>query len=124
MLGRGCSRARERHGGGILRQPGRRASVARQRLEGQSTKDLVEIGAQERLKARPQALLIAGGTREARLHQRAQATRCEPSPSLVKGLRPSEKREPQGCDPVPTREPMRRVRREETVKERGDLQAP
>src|SRR5262249_26400031 len=117
-------RAIERHGGGILMQPGRRESVALQRLEGQGAKDLVEIGRKERIKAMPQAIIIEGGTREARLPPRSHATLFEPSPSLVKGMMPIQKREHQGCDPGTTRAPMRRVRRDETVNDRGDLQAP
>ena len=37
---------------------------------------------------------------------------------------PIQNREHQGCDPTPTREPMRRVRGDETVNHRGDFQAP
>jgi hypothetical protein len=72
----------------------------------------------------PQAIIIEGGPRESRLQQRYHATLFEPSPYLVKGMMPIQNREYQGFDPVTTREPMRRVRRDETVNDRGDLQAP
>src|SRR5215467_11457888 len=113
----------ERLGGGILLQPWRRDGGDLQRFEGQGAKDLVEIGGKERIKDMPQAIIMEGGTRESRRQQRYHATLFEPAPYLVKGMRPIQNREHQGFDPVPTREPMRRVRRDETVNDRGDLQA-
>ena len=39
-------------------------------------------------------------------------------------MMPIQNREHQGFDPTPTRKPLRRVRGEETVNDRGDFQAP
>jgi hypothetical protein len=39
-------------------------------------------------------------------------------------MMPVENREDQGFDATPTREPVRRMRRDETVNDRGDRQTP
>jgi len=45
-------------------------------------------------------------------------------PLVIEGMMPVQNREHQGFDSTPTREPMRRVRGDETVNDRGDLQTP
>jgi hypothetical protein len=110
--------------GGVLRQPGRRDGIALQGFEGDRTTHRVEIGRKQRIEHVPQAVIMERGTREPRLQQRHHPPLFEPFSHLIEGMMPFQNREPQGFNPTTTREPMRGVRGNETVKNRGDLQAP
>ena len=48
----------------------------------------------------------------------------QPSPHLIEGMMVIQKGEPQGFDATPTREPMRRVGRDEALNDSGNLQTP
>jgi hypothetical protein len=64
------------------------------------------------------------GSGQRRLQQRHHPAIFQPFAPLVEGMMPIQNREVQGFAPAPTREPGRRVGRDELIKERGDLQAP
>jgi hypothetical protein len=110
--------------GGVLMQPGRRDGIDLQGFEGDRTKHRVEIGRKQRIENVPQAVIIERGTREPRLQQRHHPTLFEPFSHLIESMMPIQNREHQGFNPTTTREPMRGVRGNETVNDRGDLQAP
>jgi hypothetical protein len=113
----------EQHGRGVLMQPGRRDGIDFQGFQGDRTKHLVEIGRTQRIKDMPQAVIIEGGPREPRLQQRHHPALFQPLPHLIEGMMPIQNGQHQGFDPTPTREPMGRVRRDEAIDKRGDLQA-
>lgn len=112
------------HRGGVLMPPGRRDGIDRQGFESDRRKYRLEMGRQQRIEDGPPTVIIQGGTRESRLHQRDHPTRVESSADLREGLLPIQHREHQGCHPTTTREPRRRVRWDEMVNGGGDLQAP
>jgi len=114
----------EGHRRGILRPPGCRDGIDLQGVEDERTKHRVEIGRTQRIEDMPSAVIMEGGTHEARLQQRHHATLFEPSPDRVEGMLPIQNREHQGVDPMPTREPMRRVGRDEAVAHCRHLQTP
>jgi hypothetical protein len=109
--------------GGVLVQPGRRYGIDSEGIEGDRTEHRVEIGRKQRIKDVPQAVIIEGGPRSSRLQQRHHATLFEPSPYLIEGVMPIQNSKNQGFDPATTREFMRRMRGNETVNDRGNLQA-
>jgi hypothetical protein len=109
--------------GGVLGQPGRRYGIDSEGIEGDRTEHRVEIGRKQRIKDVPQAVIIEGGPRSSRLQQRHHATLFEPSPYLIEGVMPIQNSKNQGFDPATTREFMRRMRGNETVNDRGNLQA-
>ena len=66
---------------------------------------------------------MEGGPRESRLQQRHHAPFFEPSPDLIEGVMPIQNSQNQSFDPAPTRKGMRRMRGNEMVNDRGNLQA-
>jgi len=116
-------RPREPNRRGVLRQPRRRERRALPGFEGDRAQYPVEMGSPQRIAEGPHAVRIEGGTCEARLQPRSHAALFEPAPHLLEGMRPIEHGAPQGFDPTPTREPMRRMGREEAVKPSSNLQA-
>ena len=72
----------------------------------------------------PQAVIIEGGPREPRLQQCHHASLFQSSPHLIEGMIPIQNGEHEGFDPMPTREHMSGVRRDEAVDHHGDFQAP
>ena len=104
--------------------PGCRDGIDLQGVEGERTKHRVEIGRTQRIEDMPSAVIMEGGTHEARLQQRHHATLFEPSPYRVEGMMPIQNREHQGFDPATTRELVCRVGRDEAVDHGGDLQTP
>jgi hypothetical protein len=108
----------------VLMQPWGGNGLDLQCLESNGAIHLVEIGRKQRLEDAAQAVIIERGACESRLQQRQHPPLFQPFPHLVEGMMPIENREDQGFDPAPTREPMRRVGRDETVDHARDLQTP
>src|SRR4029453_13337984 len=117
-------RSIERNGRGVLMPPGCGDGVDLQRLEGNRTKHLVEIGRKKRIEHLPQAVIVECSTREPRLQQCQHAPLFEALPHLGEGVMTIENSEDQSFDPTTTQEPMCRVRGDETVNHRATLQAP
>jgi hypothetical protein len=69
-------------------------------------------------------VIIEGGTRSPWVPERSHVTLCQPYAYFGKRMTPIEHGEDEGFDPTPTREAMRRVRREEAVNHGRHLQAP
>ena len=113
----------ERHGRGVLRQPGGRESVDGEGLERTRTTDLVEVGGQQRIAPVTQPIIMERGPREPRLHQRHHPALFQPLPHRGQGLSAVQHRPEQGFAPTPSRAPMPRVRWEEVSNKGGDLQA-
>jgi hypothetical protein len=118
-----CIRSIERNGRRILREPRCRERIDFQCFEGDHAKHLVEIGRKQRIEDVAQAVIIERGACEPWLQQRQHPALFQPFAHLVEGMMPIQNREDQGFDPVPTREPVCRVGRDELINERGDLQA-
>jgi len=95
-----------------------------QRFERDRPKAPVELGGNQRIEEVPQPVSMERGTRSPRLQQRHEAALFQSAPHLVQGMLPIQHGEPQRFDPTTTREHMRRVGRDETVKNGGDLSAP
>jgi hypothetical protein len=114
----------ERHGRGVLRPPGGRDGLHRQRFEGDGALHPVQIGRTQRREEVAQPIIRARGPRAPRLPQRQDAPVFPPFPHLREGLLALEHREDSSCNPTPTREHMRRGGWDEAVKHGGACQAP
>jgi hypothetical protein len=114
----------ERNGRGVLMQPGRRDGLDLQGSQGDRAKPPIEIGGQQGIEDVPQPRIIECGPREPWLQQRYHPSLFQPSPHLLEGMMPIQNGEHPGFDSTPTREPMRRMGRDEVSDKRGDLQAP
>jgi len=117
-------RAIEGNGGGILMQPRRREGIDLQGLECDGAIDLVEIRGKQGLEDVPETVIIERGTCQPRLQQRQHPPFFQPSPHLIEGMMSIQNGEHQGFDATPTREPMRRMGRDEAVNYGGNLQTP
>jgi hypothetical protein len=99
----------ERHGCGVLMEPGRRNGIDLERFEGDGTKHSIEVGRKQRIQDMPQPIIMQRGAREPWLQQCHHATLCQPFAYLVERMIAIENRQHQGFAPTPTREHMRRV---------------
>jgi hypothetical protein len=107
----------------VLMQPGGREGRDLERLERDRPKNPVEMGGTQRIEEVSSPVSMQRGTGSPRLQQRHHAPLCQPAPHLLEGMLAIEHGEHQGFDPTPTREPVRRMGREETVEHRGHLPA-
>ena len=94
-------------------QPGRRDGIDLSCFQGDRAKHPIEIGGKQGIEDVPQPVIIECGPREPRLQQRHHPALFQPFPHLIEGMMPVQNGEHQGFDPTPTREPMRRVGRDE-----------
>jgi len=105
-------------------EPRRRKRRDLQGFEGNGAQHPVEMGGPQRVQDGPSPVSIEGGTCELRLQQRYHAALFPPLPHLRESLMPIENGAHQSCDATPTREPMRRMGRDEAVNPRGHLETP
>jgi hypothetical protein len=108
--------------GGILRRPRGWDGIDLQGCERNGTKPLVEIGGKQGIQEVPEAVIMERGTGEPWLQQGQQAALCQPLPHRVQRRSAIQKRQDQSVDPTPSRQPMRRVGRDEAIEHGRDLQ--
>jgi hypothetical protein len=114
----------ERTGRGVLMPPGGRDGGDLEGCECQRPTPLMAIGRTQRIEEVPQPVIRERTPRACRLQQREQAPCVPPVPPLREGMLTVPKRQNQGFAPTPSRQRMRRVRRDEAVNHGGHLQAP
>ena len=102
-------------------EPGRRARIDLQGLEGHGATHSIAMGGTQRVQDVPSPVIMESGPREPRLQQRDHAALFEPSPHLIKGMMPIQHGAHQSFDSTPTRKPMRRMGRDEAVNSGGHL---
>jgi hypothetical protein len=76
----------------ILVQPGGRDGIDRQGLQRDSTKHTVQIRRKQPIEDLPQPVIMAGGSRQARLEYGSHPTFLQTCPHLVAGMRAIKKR--------------------------------
>jgi hypothetical protein len=114
----------ERHGRGVLREPGGRNGVDRECFQRQRAQHFLEVGGKQRIEDVPPPVIMERGPCEPWLQQGHPAPFCQPLPHLGQGMMPIQHRQDQGFDPTPGRKLMPWVRRHEVVNHGGPLQAP
>src|SRR5215831_1416538 len=103
-------------------EPGGREGIDLQGVEGDSTKDAVELCGKQRLKKLAEAVIVQRRSSQAILEQGEHPALLQTYPHLIKGMMPIENRQEQGLHATATREHMGRVRRTEGIDERRHVE--
>ena len=121
-LGRLFIGAIERHGRGILGEPGRRDGVDLQGCERNSPKHGVEIGGKERIEALAQSVIMQGCPREPWLEERQESPLLQAGSDFIQGMMAVENREHQRLHPAAAGEHMGGVGGTQRIDERCHVQ--
>src|SRR5262249_44077285 len=106
----------------ILMEPGGRESIDLQGVEGDSTKDAVELRGKQRLENLAEAVIVQRRSSQAILEQGEYPALLQACPHLIEGMMSIENRQEQRFYTTATREDMRGVWRAEGINKGSDVE--